>query len=692
MRRIPGSLFAPLATLAIALCTSASVTPTAASASDLASQLVAVNLRASGGESAWNPENYFRLHWDRPAVADQGFPVTGAGYRIGDAAGNVLMEEHLSGDHNATGAIHIPWPSPGLYSADLWLEGPGGERGPQSSVALRYDNARPGPVQPLFPAIWTGRSQATVVKIAHPAGPLPLSGIRGYAVSVDRGEDSIPCEGEERCTVAETDLDGGIDDDEISIGVLPAGVRFVRAVAVSGSGMRSEQVKATLVKVDAIRPDTSLAGAPPGWADGPVRLTATATDSMSGMVANGPGGPFTAIAIDGGVPRTDPGASTTAMVAGQGIHTVAYYARDAAGNFGGDEPRTAAIRIDEDPPAVAFAKAQDPAEPERIEATVSDPLSGPGAVRGSIAVRPAGSHQPLAPLPTVVSPGRLVAHWDSDSSPSGTYEFRATGYDAAGNTTNSERRAGGARMVLTNPLKKPTEIVAGFGGRRLVWQRCSRRKGQRRCRHEEIEGFERRPTTRVTPYGHSLSYSGRLTSGPGAPLSGLPVQIVETFAAGADSPQRTTTVETAADGTFVTRLEPGPSRHVVAAFPGSRTLSRVSGGRVRLRVLGDVRMRASSATARIGGAPVVFSGGVGDLGAPIPAGGKLIELQFRFPGSEWSEFRTIRTDAHGHFRYRYSFSDDDSRGIRFQFRAFVPAQDGWAYEAAASRPLFVTGR
>ena len=56
-------------------------------------------------------------------------------------------------------------------------------------------------------------------------------------------------------------------------------------------------------------------------------------------------------------------------------------------------------------------------------------------------------------------------------------------------------------------------------------------------------------------------------------------------------------------------------------------------------------MHASSASARIGGAPVVFSGRVGDLGAPIPAGGRPVELQFRFPGSEWSEFRTIQTDA-----------------------------------------------
>jgi hypothetical protein len=52
----------------------------------------------------------------------------------------------------------------------------------------------------------------------------------------------------------------------------------------------------------------------------------------------------------------------------------------------------------------------------------------------------------------------------------------------------------------------------------------------------------------------------------------------------------------------------------------------------------------------------------------------------------------VQTDPRGRFRYAYSFSDDDSRGVRFQFRAFAPAQDGWPYEPAGSRPVVVTGR
>jgi len=664
-----------------------------AAVADQAAQLRPIDLRVFGGEDAWHADNDFRLDWDRPPVADQGFPVLAVDFRIRNAAGQVVLPEtRLPWETTQIENLRVPT-APGVYVADVWLVGPGGQRGPQVSAALRFDDVRPGTAQPLPPAGWVAGNTAAVVRIAPPAGPQPISGIRGYAVSVDRGAASAPCAGSDRCSLAETDLRGGISDDRASLGVLPEGLHVVRALSVSGSGMRSAQAGSTVVRVDATRPEVTLSGAPRGWANGPVRVQVRATDHLSGMAPSGPSGPYTALTIDGGVPRVEPGDATTAVVSGEGAHRLAFYARDDAGNVGAESPGLATVRIDETPPLVAFTTAQDPGEPERIEATISDPLSGPDPTRGSIAMRPAGSHQRFVPLPTTVSGGRLVARWSSDSFPAGTYEFKATGYDLAGNVTGSERRAGGARFVLANPLKRQTEIVAGFGAKRLIWQRCSRQADERRrCRREEIESFAGRPKLRAVPYGRTIGYAGRLASTSGSPLSDLPVEVVETFAAGADLPRRTTVVQTTSDGTFATRLLPGPSRQVEVRFAGNRTLTHAAAPGVRLDVLGGVRMHASSASARIGGAPLVFRGRVGDLGAPIPPGGRPVELQFRIPGGEWSEFRTVQTDAHSRFRYAYSFSDDDSRGIRFQFRAYAPAEDGWPYEPAFSRPLFVTGR
>ncbi len=650
-------------------------------------QLRPLNLRVFGGEANWHPTNDFQLDWDLPPLPS-GSSVTAVDYRIGAPASLApvttlpWMVSHL--EH-----LHVP-AQPGLYTAEVRLA-VDGQYGPWGAAALRFDDARPGAVQPQPAREWFAGDEAALVKVGPAASPAPVSGVRGYAVSIDRGDGSWPCASRSRCSVAETDLAGG-GDDTIALRGLPEGLSVVRAVAVSAAGVPSAEAGSAIVRVDATRPEVALAGNPAGWSSAPVRLTALARDAMSGMVAAGPGGPATAIAVDGGVPRTERGERASVLVSGEGVHQILFYARDAAGNSGEEAPARASVQIDESAPTVAFARAQDPAEPERIEATVADRLSGADPGRGSIGVRRAGSRQRFEPLPTTIAGDRLVAHWDSDSYPRGTYEFQATGYDRAGNVMGSDRRAGGARMVLANPLKTTSLVVAGFGGRELVWQRCVRGARQRHCRREAIRSFEERPTVRAVPFGRTVAYGGRLTTAGGAPLGRLPLEVVETFAPGSETRERRTTVQTAADGSFAARLGPGPSRWVEVVFAGTRTLGRASGGGVELEVLSGVRLHASTAAARVGGAPVVFSGQLQALDAPIPLAGRPLELQFRVPGGEWSEFRTVRTDARGRFRYDYSFSDDDSRGIRFQFRAVAPAADDWPYQPAASRPVFVTGR
>ena len=155
----------------------------------------------------------------------------------------------------------------------------------------------------------------------------------------------------------------------------------------------------------------------------------------------------------------------------------------------------------------------------------------------------------------------------------------------------------------------------------------------------------------------------------GAPLGGLPIQVVESFDAGAATGAARPRSEPRPTGASASTWRPGPSRRVEAVFAGNRVLTRAGGGEVRLRVLAGVCLHASAASARVGGPPVVFSGRIAGTGASMPADGRLVELQFRLPGSAWAEFRTVQTDARGRFRYPYAFSDDDSRGVRFQFRA-----------------------
>ena len=246
-------------------------------------------------------------------------------------------------------------------------------------------------------------------------------------------------------------------------------------------------------------------------------------------------------------------------------------------------------------------------------------------------------------------------------------------------------------MVLVNPLKTPVAIESGFGGKRLLWQRCRRTGMGRRCKRQSVESFDSRPAARTVPYGRGIRFGGRLRTAAGAPLAGREVLVTEFFEAGSEEAARTTRVRTAGDGGFAVWLVPGPSRSVVASFAGTKLLSRGCGRSSQLGVLAGVRLRASSPVARIGGAAVVFSGQVDHRDASLPRGGIPVELQFRYPGADWSEFRTVQTDLRGRFRYPYAFSDDDSRGVRFQFRAFVASAAGWPYKASYSRPVFVTG-
>jgi hypothetical protein len=652
------------------------------------------DLQVFGGEASWHASSFFRLNWTQ--VPGPPVEPRAVVYRLFDSAGNLIRGPVRNTETVSTiEPLEVP-PVPGVYTVEVWLEDSEGRNGPATQAKLRFDDTVPPTAAPQAPPGWLAGHEIAVLQINPPAGALPLSGIRGYAISLDAGDGSYPCARHGWCSLAETDLPNGIGDDEIALGTLPEGETHARVVAVSGSGVTSP-VSSVVIRSDATLPRLSLTGVPSGWSSGPVRVTVLAADDLSGMAAAGPTGPFTALAVDGAPPARADGDSVSAWVAGSGLHQVAYFARDAAGNVAdgaanGPLPATAAVRIDEEPPRVLFAPVQDPAEPERIEATVVDPLSGPSPDRGSIRLRRAGSHDRFEELPTRVTAGRLLAHWDSDSYPPGKYEFLATGYDRADNAGTGGDRAHGAKMVLVNPLKTPTRLELGFDAQRLVSHRCKRTAHGRRCRRQTIGRFDSRPATRAIPFGHGLRLGGRLLNISGAPLGGQELAVTETFAPGSQPPRRTTTVRTAADGSFSLRLAPGPSREVSAAFAGTRTLARATGRSVHLGVLASIRLRASAGTAKVGGAPIVFSGSVGQTGAAALEEGLPVELQFRYPGVDWSGFRTVQTDARGRFRYAYRFSDDDSRGVRFQFRAYAKGREGWPYEPASSRPLTVTGR
>jgi hypothetical protein len=676
-RAAVGGLTTALAALAAAAFL---LLPVPALASD-GHELTGVHVRGGEGYTAYNS---FAIEWDpNPAGSP---PVK---YVVSDSTGRPLPGYPLGETgENLIGGVRVP--GPGNYLFLVWNPG----NWPPSQVRLNFDDERPAPVALTAPARLAAGTPITA-RIAFPHEHVPISGIAGYAVTLDAQKWSDPCARADGCAPGNLIAPGQALAGQVTFPPPPEGVNYIHAVAVTATGMESPAVTTAEVLVDGTPPRVRLEGTPEGWSAEPVRVTALADDALSAMTATGPDGPITALGVDGRPPLIEPGDRASATISGDGVHRLSFYARDALGNSGDGSlplagPGAAVVRIDESGPTVRFA-APDPGDPERIEAIVGDGLSGPDPDRGAIAVRPVGTSARFQPLPTTTRRGHLVARWSSDDYPRGPYEFRATGFDLAGNSKTTNLAAGGGAFVLQNPVKREARLAFGFGAGRLVFQRCSRADGSRRCHRTVVRPFARRPPARTVPCCHGALVGGRLVDADGAPLAGQTVEVVESFAAGAHNENRRTTLTTDTDGRFSTRLAPGPSREITAEFPGTGRLTRAAGRQIRLRVRAAVHLRVSTGHVRVGGAPVVFKGRIAHPETPIPPRGLPVQLQFRLPGMPWTEFRTVQSDAYGSFRYPYSFSDDDSADVRFQFRAALPAAGGWPFAPATSRPVAVTG-
>ena len=251
------------------------------------------DLRVAGGDG-WRATNGFQLRWDNPP----GLTIASAHYLVRNPLGETVAgpAELESPEINAPvpyiHGIAVPKVA-GVYTAVVWLEDADGVQGATADTRLRFDPERPGAVVPIQPSGWISRNELPYpLRLTHPSGAPPLSGIRGYAVSVDRWLSSSPCSDSFLCADVETDLRGGEEDDTLLLDDLPEGRLYAHAVAVSGSWVRSATPGHAPLRVDTTDPVTGLVGLPRGWTNRPVTLEATATDALSGMASERRRGPL----------------------------------------------------------------------------------------------------------------------------------------------------------------------------------------------------------------------------------------------------------------------------------------------------------------------------------------------------------------------------------------------------------------
>jgi hypothetical protein len=365
------------------------------------------------------------------------------------------------------------------------------------------------------------------------------------------------------------------------------------------------------------------------------------------------------------------------QVPGPGVWTVTMWRRDAAGNA---DPATASdsvtLRYDPEPPQVAF-DALSGSDPTLVSAPVTDKVSG--LADGTIEISAAGSNT-WQTLDTHVDGSRLVARIDDASLPAGSYALRATAHDQAHNESSTTTRADGQPMMVTLPLRIASALQAGVAHTRII-KRVVHRHGKRRTVHRRI--------TELRPYGvirlgRQTQISGRLTNRDGQGIAGADLQV---FASSEGGPEQLVgDVQTDASGAYTYTAAGSASRTLRFVYAGSPLILPAASS-VRIVVPAVSTLRVSRRRV-LNGQKVMFSGQV--RSTPIPAGGKLIQLEVLLSGG-WQTFRTARTDQAGRWALPYRFAR--TRGVQwYRFRVELPREAGYPFGTGASKSLRVRVR
>lgn len=368
-----------------------------------------------------------------------------------------------------------------------------------------------------------------------------------------------------------------------------------------------------------------------------------------------------------------------------GVFVLQLWLRDEAGNSNPASAIETTMRLDDVPPGVAFEPVPDQTAaelPRTVSAAVSDEHSGPA--KGEISYRRVNGESWLE-LPTKLEAGegagsaRLVAAVPENLEP-GTYVFRATAVDGAGNTNSTTRRADGTEMALR---KTPSPVAPGRAAADAGSQPGAKTRIFAKLR------WRKRSGSQVTvPFGAGASLSGRLLDADSAGLAGRRLRVVSRPSHGALGGRRVEAVQTGAHGGFELALPAGPSRRITVTYTGGPGLDSARRPALALRVRGALSLGASPRSLRTGQS-VLLWGRVRARGAPLPRRGKLVAIQYYEEESKiWRPVLVTRSDHSGRFHARYRFRYVAGTA-RIRLRAVALAEERWPYAPGASRPVTV---
>ena len=271
------------------------------------------------------------------------------------------------------------------------------------------------------------------------------------------------------------------------------------------------------------------------------------------------------------------------------------------------------------------------------------------------------------PQPCPTSVDALVAV-DAGRLPVGDHDVTLQVTDAAGNarTVYSARKTIVAPEQSVGPASDPPPRGATNG-------RHTSKPARLR-----VGWVATRRATLTAPYGRRNVIRGRLTTAAGAGIGGARVQLVSAIDGQPGARLDKGGARTRRDGRFTLILPAdASSRILVLRYRGaSRTL--------RLRVRAGVRLTVAPRTSARG-RTIAIDGRL--VGRPLPASGKVVELQARTARGRWSTFRTVRAARTGRFATRYTFHH--SGPATYLLRARVREADDYPYATGSSRPVRV---
>ncbi|HEX3325037.1 MAG TPA: carboxypeptidase-like regulatory domain-containing protein [Solirubrobacterales bacterium] len=553
--------------------------------------------------------------------------------------------------------------------------------GTLAAEATVVDSSAPsaGVVQdePLAQGKWVSGRQGVRYEAADNVGIKSASVLIGGAV---RGSDPKSCSYSQRIPCPNSPGWIGINTAEA-----PEGSQPLTVVAEDAAANRAESAAVT-ARIDNAAPGAVSVGVGGGeawrnsndfdvaWSNPPEPDRAPITAAHYRLCHVGGNECSTADSGGEGIAAID-----SVKVPSPGEWELRLWREDAAGN---QQPANASqpvrLRFDPEPPQLGF-ETPSADDPTRISVLATDHVSGVGGGEIEISLAGSGTWQVL---PTAKEGDHLVTRVNDAALPAGEYELRASASDLANNIGATDHRLDGQPMRLRLPLRTTTAMKAGVIDKRTV-----NRKGKKgKVRRTVLE-----PRVKVS-FGRRVRLGGRLVNSAGHPLPGAKVLVYAQLVEGKEPVDGTEeledTVTTNADGRFVYPVEARSSHQFRFVYEGTATIFPIEDQAI-------LRVKATSTFSVtpdhiLNGESVTFSGRV--RGRPLPANGKLIELEYEYAPHEWQTFRTVRSDPTDGTWSKVYFFRRTCGVVRYPLRVHLPSEGGYPLVPGNSRELTVRVR